>query len=65
MGSWQERAIRMLGRTLLPINWLQAMENSVDPIHTEWLHGAPGSEFLKEQEGIKVRDQHQAREDRL
>jgi 5,5'-dehydrodivanillate O-demethylase len=46
-------AVRMLGRTLLPINWLQIMENSVDPIHTEWLHGHH-YEFLKEQEGVKV-----------
>ncbi len=46
-------AIRMLGRTLLPINWLQIMENSADPIHTEWLHGHH-YEFLKEQEGVKV-----------
>jgi len=45
--------IRMLGRSLLPINWLQIMENSLDPVHTEWLHGHH-YEFLKEQEGIKV-----------
>ncbi|MBU9205998.1 aromatic ring-hydroxylating dioxygenase subunit alpha [Burkholderia multivorans] len=46
-------AIRMMGRALLPINWLQIMENSLDPIHTEWLHGHH-YEFLKEQEGVKV-----------
>jgi 5,5'-dehydrodivanillate O-demethylase len=45
--------IRMLGRSLLPINWLQIMENSLDPVHTEWLHGHH-YEFLKEQEGVKV-----------
>ncbi len=45
--------IRMMGRAILPINWLQIMENSVDPIHTEWLHGHH-YEFQKEQEGIKV-----------
>ena len=22
-----------------PCNWLQCMENSLDPVHTEWLHG--------------------------
>jgi 5,5'-dehydrodivanillate O-demethylase len=43
----------MLGRSLLPINWLQIMENSLDPVHTEWLHGHH-YEFLKEQEGVKV-----------
>ncbi len=45
--------IRMMGRTILPINWLQIMENSLDPVHTEWLHGHH-YEFLKEQEGVKV-----------
>jgi 5,5'-dehydrodivanillate O-demethylase len=52
-GFVAEGAIRMMGRALLPINWLQIMENSVDPIHTEWLHGHQ-YEFQKEQEGVKV-----------
>ena len=52
-GFVQEGAIRMMGRALLPINWLQIMENSMDPIHTEWLHGHH-YEVQKEQEGIKV-----------
>jgi len=52
-GFVAEGTIRMLGRTLLPVNWLQIMENSVDPIHTEWLHGHH-YEFQKEQEGVKV-----------
>jgi 5,5'-dehydrodivanillate O-demethylase oxygenase subunit len=45
-----EGSIRMLGRSLIPINWLQAMENSLDPIHTEWLHGHT-YEFVREQQG--------------
>jgi 5,5'-dehydrodivanillate O-demethylase oxygenase subunit len=45
--------IRMMGRVVLPVNWLQIMENSLDPIHTEWLHGHH-HEFQKEQEGVKV-----------
>lgn len=52
-GFVAEGAIRMLGRAVIPVNWLQAMENSLDPIHTEWLHGHT-FEFLKEQEGVKV-----------
>jgi 5,5'-dehydrodivanillate O-demethylase len=52
-GFIAQGAIRMMGRALLPINWLQIMENSLDPIHTEWLHGHH-YEFQKEQEGIKV-----------
>jgi 5,5'-dehydrodivanillate O-demethylase oxygenase subunit len=34
-----DNALRDIGRALLPCNWLQIMENSVDPIHLEWLHG--------------------------
>lgn len=45
--------IRQLGKVVLPINWLQCMENSLDPIHTEWLHGHH-YEFLNEQQGVKV-----------
>lgn len=52
-GFVTEGTIRMLGRVELPVNWLQVMENSLDPIHTEWLHGHH-YEFLKEQEGVKV-----------
>lgn len=47
-------AIRMLGRTKLPINWLQIMENSADPIHTEWLHGHH-YEFLKQEQNENVK----------
>jgi 5,5'-dehydrodivanillate O-demethylase len=43
-------AIRMLGRALVPCNWLQIMENSVDPVHTEWLHGKL-HEFVRESRG--------------
>jgi 5,5'-dehydrodivanillate O-demethylase oxygenase subunit len=52
-GFVAQGSIRMLGRTVLPINWLQIMENSVDPIHTEWLHGHH-YEFQQEEKGIKV-----------
>ena len=52
-GFVAEGAIRMLGRALLPVNWLQVMENSLDPIHTEWLHGHH-YQFQKEQEGVTV-----------
>jgi 5,5'-dehydrodivanillate O-demethylase len=39
------------GWTLLPCNWLQIMENSVDPHHVEWLHGRY-FKFLGEQQGF-------------
>lgn len=52
-GFVEEGTVRMMGRAVIPINWLQAMENSLDPIHTEWLHGHL-YEFVKEQENVKV-----------
>jgi 5,5'-dehydrodivanillate O-demethylase len=30
---------REIGVTRLPCNWLQIMENSLDPVHVEYLHG--------------------------
>ena len=38
-GFVKPRAIRMIGCAPVACNWLQIMENSLDPIHTEWLHG--------------------------
>jgi len=34
----QEGSHRSIGITELPCNWLQCMENSLDPVHFEWLH---------------------------
>lgn len=34
-----DNSLRDIGRALIPCNWLQVMENSVDPTHVEWLHG--------------------------
>ena len=34
-----DNVLRDVGSTLLPCNWLQCMENSLDPVHLEWLHG--------------------------
>jgi 5,5'-dehydrodivanillate O-demethylase len=34
-----DNVIRDIGQATLDLNWLQAMENSVDPYHAEWLHG--------------------------
>jgi 5,5'-dehydrodivanillate O-demethylase len=52
-GYVSPRAIRHLGKRMIPCNWLQIMENSVDPVHTEWLHGAL-YEFRKEKDGAKL-----------
>jgi 5,5'-dehydrodivanillate O-demethylase len=47
-----DNAIRVIGQAVLPVNWLQIMENSMDPIHTEWLHGHY-HEFITTQKGTK------------
>jgi 5,5'-dehydrodivanillate O-demethylase len=52
-GFVAERAIRQVGEAVVPCNWLQIMENSVDPVHTEWLHGNL-HEFRHEMNGTKV-----------
>jgi 5,5'-dehydrodivanillate O-demethylase len=44
-------AIRHIGQAMVPCNWLQVMENSLDPVHTEWLHGKL-QEFVEEQTGF-------------
>jgi 5,5'-dehydrodivanillate O-demethylase len=30
--------MREVGSAVVPCNWLQIMENSLDPVHVEWLH---------------------------
>jgi len=34
-----DNVLRDVGSTELDCNWLQCMENSLDPVHLEWLHG--------------------------
>jgi 5,5'-dehydrodivanillate O-demethylase len=34
-----ENAFRQVGTTTIPCNWLQCQENSMDSVHTEYLHG--------------------------
>ncbi len=36
--AFVKEGVRDIGWAILPCNWLQIMENSLDPIHTEWLH---------------------------
>ena len=33
-----EGVVRDIGYAVIPCNWLQIMENSLDPVHVEWLH---------------------------
>jgi 5,5'-dehydrodivanillate O-demethylase len=50
-GFVAQPAIRLIGKAVIPCNWLQIQENSADPIHSEWLHGH-FAEFNKEREGV-------------
>ncbi|MCI0859420.1 MAG: Rieske 2Fe-2S domain-containing protein [Chloroflexi bacterium] len=34
-----DNVLRDIGTAVIPCNWLQIMENSLDPVHVEWLHG--------------------------
>jgi 5,5'-dehydrodivanillate O-demethylase len=47
-------ALRMVGSCVIPCNWLQIMENSVDPIHSEWLHGHL-QEFVEAERGTPTK----------
>jgi 5,5'-dehydrodivanillate O-demethylase len=46
----RENTQRDIGMAVFPFNWLQAMENSLDPVHVEWLHGH-FSNYVLEQQG--------------
>jgi len=35
----EENVWREIGYALTPCNWLQTVENILDPVHVEWLHG--------------------------
>lgn len=63
-GFAAEGTIRMLGRALIPVNWLQAMENSLDPIYTEWLHGHT-YEFVKQQQNDAIKVAISARHEKI
>ena len=38
-----ENAVRDIAITEIPCNWLQCQENSLDPVHVEWLHAYMGA----------------------
>jgi 5,5'-dehydrodivanillate O-demethylase len=45
----QEGLDRDVGLTLLPCNWLQIMENAMDPVHVEYLHARYMNYVLRRQ----------------
>ena len=42
-----DNAVREICISELPCNWLQCQENSLDPVHNEWLHGYLGNVVRK------------------
>ncbi|MEO0321472.1 MAG: Rieske 2Fe-2S domain-containing protein [Myxococcota bacterium] len=51
--AWIKPGIRDIGHCVVPCNWLQIMENSVDPYHVEALHGRY-FEYMGEDQGFKA-----------
>lgn len=48
-----ENSVRDIGIVELPCSWLQCQENTLDPVHTEWLHNYGGRYYrsvLKDEE---------------
>ena len=54
--AW-DNVLRDIGVTVLPCNWLQCMENSLDPVHTEWLHVYQTSTVLEREGEIADRSE--------
>jgi 5,5'-dehydrodivanillate O-demethylase len=46
----EENAVRQVGLSIIPCNWLQIVENALDPVHVEYLHGWYGKYILDQQE---------------
>jgi 5,5'-dehydrodivanillate O-demethylase oxygenase subunit len=43
----EKNAIRQVGLSVIDCNWLQIVENALDPVHVEWLHGWYGKYILE------------------
>jgi len=42
-----DKVFRQIGTTVIPCNWLQCQENSVDSVHTSYCHGRLGKYVLE------------------
>jgi len=49
----EAEGIRDIAIAEIPCNWLQIQENSVDPVHAEWLHDYYNRHVLERNEGIR------------
>ena len=56
--AW-ENVSRRISVAILPCNWLQCMENSLDPVHFEWLHRYYGTyEIVRQNPVSELSDWH-------
>ena len=53
--TWDKNVERLIIKTLLPCNWLQAVENYPDFCHAQWLHG-PHLAYVLERQGVPQDD---------
>jgi 5,5'-dehydrodivanillate O-demethylase len=56
-----DNVYRVIGFIEIPCNWLQCMENTPDPVHTEYLHGYYFKQWL-EKNGIEDKRSHELAE---
>lgn len=54
--AW-DNVTRKVSYAILPCNWLQCMENSLDPVHFEWLHRYYGTYQILRQNPDKKLDE--------
>ena len=59
-----DNAVRHIGGAMLPCNWIQCMENSLDPVHAEWLHSYY-SNYVRERQGKPPRPRPVRRHKRI
>jgi 5,5'-dehydrodivanillate O-demethylase len=57
--------LRDIGYAMLPCNWLQCQENSLDPVHLEWLHSAFTNYVLEKLDRPERVNQKKHQKDRL
>jgi 5,5'-dehydrodivanillate O-demethylase oxygenase subunit len=53
-----DNCVRDIGIVELPCNWLQCQENTLDPVHTEWLHQYAGGYYRQVLNGEDPRIGH-------
>ena len=59
-----EDVVRDIGLTVLPSNWLQCQENSLDPVHVEWLH-SHWANYIAEMRGEPEKIRRVIKHDRI